>query len=121
MGCCAPAGTTGSACVASVCVPQAGQAVHVTALPPTTLVYRPRVGRSAGGRGICVCGTCMCDQDDKGGFYGGSYCNKCSTCPNRCKEFKECVQCLVFKTGSITPEECIANCTFELTVMDVVE
>ncbi|KAG8323801.1 Integrin beta-1, partial [Homalodisca vitripennis] len=44
-----------------------------------------------------------------------------STCPNRCKEFKECVQCLVFKTGSITPEECIANCTFELTVMDVVE
>lgn len=43
------------------------------------------------------------------------------TCPGRCTEFKECVQCLVYKTGPLTEEECSANCTFVPTLVENVE
>lgn len=33
------------------------------------------------------------------------------TCSGRCLEFKECVQCQMYKTGPLTEDEC-ANCTF---------
>ena len=35
--------------------------------------------------------------------------------------YKPCVQCQVFKTGELTPEECLDNCTqFNSTIVDVV-
>jgi hypothetical protein len=43
------------------------------------------------------------------------------TCPGRCLEFKECVQCQVYKTGAFSEEECASNCTFTPSVVDVVE
>ncbi|XP_046678492.1 LOW QUALITY PROTEIN: integrin beta-PS-like [Homalodisca vitripennis] len=86
--CMCASGWTGSACDC--------RATNDTCIPPEG-------GEICSGRGVCECGMCVCDQDDEGkGYYSGSFCNKCSTCPNRCKEFKECVQCLVYKTGSIT-------------------
>ena len=57
---------------------------------------------------FCPCSSYNCD-------------NVLQTCPGRCLEFKECVQCQVYKTGKLTEEECARNCTFVPRVIDVVE
>lgn len=43
------------------------------------------------------------------------------TCPGRCSEFKECVQCQMYKTGPLSEEECAANCTFVPIAVEKVE
>ncbi|XP_054707200.1 integrin beta-1-like isoform X2 [Uloborus diversus] len=40
------------------------------------------------GHGICNCGSCKCDTE-----YFGAYCDDCSTCPGKCDELRECVEC----------------------------
>jgi len=102
---CAP-GWMGSACDC--------RASNDTCVPPGG-------GEICSGHGVCECGMCKCDQDEQG-HYSGRYCDKCPTCPGRCKEFKECVQCQVYKTGPLTPEECATNCSFvPISVVEVVE
>jgi integrin beta 1 len=52
-----------------------------------------------------------CESTDEG-RYSGRYCEKCPTCSGRCQEFKDCVQCQMYKTGPLAKEEdCAANCT----------
>lgn len=43
------------------------------------------------------------------------------TCPGRCQEFKYCIQCLVHKTGPLSPEECMLNCTIKPEIVEVAE
>lgn len=64
------------------------------------------------GHGTCVCGECKCEETAEG-RYSGRYCEKCPTCQGRCHEFKECVQCQIYKTGPMgnNPDACAANCT----------
>lgn len=64
------------------------------------------------GHGKCVCGECKCEETPEG-RYSGRYCEKCPTCSGRCHEFKECVQCQIYKTGPMgnNPDACAANCT----------
>ncbi|XP_025415221.1 integrin beta-PS isoform X2 [Sipha flava] len=72
------------------------------------------------GRGICECGQCKCFEEN-GIRYSGTYCQKCPTCPGRCLEFKDCIQCLVYKTGPLSPEECEKTCTIKPIIVPVAE
>ncbi|PVD29574.1 hypothetical protein C0Q70_08828 [Pomacea canaliculata] len=76
---------------------------------------------SAGGlcggpdRGTCVCGTCQCKTG-----YSGDACD-CQTsntscianngaCPGKCEDNQACVQCVAFKSGQYSREECNQKC-----------
>lgn len=79
----------------------------------------PQTGVECSGQGKCVCNQCQCNEDDKG-RYTGKYCEDCPICKGKCLPYKPCVQCQVFQTGELTPEECLDNCTqFNSTVVDV--
>lgn len=80
----------------------------------------PQGGEICSGKGECECGVCKCIESDEG-RYSGRFCEKCPTCPGRCLEFKDCVQCQVYKKGPLSEEECARNCTFVPRVIDVVE
>lgn len=66
-----------------------------------------REGDSAvcSGNGICSCGKCECITD-----YTGKYCEECPTCRDRCEDIKNCVECIVFKSGPLK-KMCSLNCT----------
>lgn len=67
-------------------------------------------GELCSGHGECKCGECKCDETTDG-RYSGRYCEKCPTCSGRCYEFKDCVQCQMYKKGPLSEKECLANCT----------
>lgn len=67
-------------------------------------------GELCSGHGDCVCGECKCHETSDG-RYSGRYCEKCPTCSGRCYEFKDCVQCQMYKKGPLSESECLANCT----------
>ncbi|XP_063821699.1 integrin beta-PS [Ostrinia nubilalis] len=64
----------------------------------------PENGEICSGNGKCVCGQCVCNVDDDR-HYSGKYCDKCPTCPGKCGEFKECVQCEAHHRGPLYTEE----------------
>lgn len=71
----------------------------------------PGGGEICSGHGTCECGGCTCDVTADGRF-SGKYCEKCPTCAGRCHEFKECVQCQMYKTGPLADSElCTKTCT----------
>lgn len=72
----------------------------------------PNGNEICSGNGECKCGSCKCKETAEGRF-SGRYCEKCPTCSGRCHEFKECVQCQIYKTGPMgdNPDLCAANCT----------
>ncbi|ERL93211.1 hypothetical protein D910_10507, partial [Dendroctonus ponderosae] len=75
--------------------------------------YPPDVieGEICSGHGMCVCGACVC-EDTQESRYSGKFCEKCPTCPDRCLEYRDCVQCQMYHTGPLKePELCSANCT----------
>jgi integrin beta 1 len=44
--------------------------------------------------------------------YSGKYCEKCPRCVDRCAEFRDCVECKVFKGGPLAAKEaCASNCS----------
>lgn len=80
----------------------------------------PGGGEICSGHGTCHCGACKCEETVDNRF-SGKYCDKCPTCPGRCQEFKDCVQCQIFKTGPMgdNPDLCAANCSIQATPIDV--
>lgn len=44
------------------------------------------------GNGQCPCDKCQCTQDG----YSGKYCEKCETCPQKCRQLRPCVECVAF-------------------------
>jgi protocadherin alpha len=52
------------------------------------------------GHGECECGECRCEETEEG-QYSGKYCEDCPTCPDKCMQFKACVQCMQFKSGEL--------------------
>lgn len=72
------------------------------------------------GHGKCECGECTCDTTEEG-RYSGRFCDKCPTCPGRCQEFKDCVQCQQYKTGPLSEEPglCARNCSKIFTPISV--
>lgn len=67
-------------------------------------------GELCSGHGDCTCGECKCHETSDG-RYSGRYCEKCPTCSGRCYEFKDCVQCQMYKKGPLSETECATNCT----------
>jgi integrin beta 1 len=68
-------------------------------------------GKICSGHGDCVCGRCEC-REDENGRHSGKLCEKCPTCPNRCAELKDCVECMQYKKGPLMANnECNKNCT----------
>ncbi|KAK6165600.1 hypothetical protein SNE40_022499 [Patella caerulea] len=63
-------------------------------------------GELCGGKGICKCGQCICESG-----YIGTKCETCPTCPGECLDNRDCVECKVFKQGSLSPEQCDLQCT----------
>uniref|UniRef100_A0A336MVT2 Integrin beta n=1 Tax=Culicoides sonorensis TaxID=179676 RepID=A0A336MVT2_CULSO len=63
------------------------------------------------GYGECICGQCKCSNQVENNRYG-RFCEKCPTCPGRCQDFKECVQCLAYNTGPLATNssDCDSNC-----------
>lgn len=80
----------------------------------------PGGGPVCSDKGVCECGVCKCIETEEG-RYSGKYCEKCPTCPGRCLEFKDCIQCQVYKTGPLSAEECAKNCTITPTLVKKVE
>ncbi|XP_030754778.1 integrin beta-PS isoform X1 [Sitophilus oryzae] len=75
--------------------------------------YAPDIigGEICSGHGTCVCGACQC-ENTKESRYSGKFCEACPTCPDRCLEFRDCVQCQQYHTGPLKePDVCSANCT----------
>ncbi|RWS10657.1 integrin beta-PS-like protein, partial [Dinothrombium tinctorium] len=79
----------------------------------------PKTGKICSGRGQCVCGKCKCAESDVG-LYTGRFCELCPACRTQCDNFKECVQCQVWKTGPLDKEAC-DNCTFTAMETDKLE
>ncbi|XP_044753352.1 integrin beta-PS isoform X2 [Coccinella septempunctata] len=69
----------------------------------------PENNEVCSGHGVCECGMCKCQVTTEG-RYSGRYCEKCPTCSDRCEEFKDCVQCQMYETGSYSKEECLEKC-----------
>ncbi|KAJ8948573.1 hypothetical protein NQ318_007577 [Aromia moschata] len=72
------------------------------------------------GNGICDCGACVCNVTSEG-RYSGKFCEKCPTCPDRCNDFKDCVQCQQYKTGKLKGDECAAICEQKFVPIGVKE
>jgi len=70
-------------------------------------------GELCNNQGQCVCGTCRCNAASN---YRGPTCEDCPTCKGTCEIYRDCVQCRVFGTGSLTEEECGASeqCKFHM-------
>jgi len=70
------------------------------------------------GHGECQCNACICHETEEG-WYSGKFCEDCPACKGKCEEYQACVQCQIFETGPLTPEECALNCTrFNATKVD---
>lgn len=98
-------------CQCSVCVCQpeyTGSACDCLASNKTCIA--PNSTEICSGHGDCECGACRCEVNEEGRF-SGKYCEKCPTCSGRCHEFKDCVQCQMYKTGPLSESDCSTNCT----------
>eukprot|EP00057_Strongylocentrotus_purpuratus_P012905 XP_011667379.1 PREDICTED: integrin beta-1-A [Strongylocentrotus purpuratus] len=61
-------------------------------------------GLECNAHGTCVCGACECFADSQ---FQGKTCEKCPTCAfGICHIHRDCVECTVFGTGRLTPEQC---------------
>lgn len=66
-------------------------------------------------RGQCVCGKCECQSETHA--FSGQFCEKCTTCANKCNELKDCVECQVYETGiHANGKNCIDKCPFETNI-----
>lgn len=70
----------------------------------------PVTGKICSDRGECICGVCECYEGSDGEHYTGQFCEDCPTCKSQCDTYKECVQCRIFQSGPLSPEEC-DNCS----------
>lgn len=98
-------------CGQCVCLPDwSGDACDCRSSNDTCIA--PGSDEICSGHGNCKCGVCGCDSNAEG-RYSGKYCEKCPTCSGRCYEFRECVECQMYKTGPLseTEEKCATNCT----------
>lgn len=62
-------------------------------------------GLLCSGHGTCKCGKCSCDAQ-----YIGPTCDDCPACPGKCEDNQACVQCVAFKSGQYSREECNQKC-----------
>ncbi|NP_999731.2 integrin beta L subunit precursor [Strongylocentrotus purpuratus] len=61
-------------------------------------------GLECNARGTCECGVCECIEDSQ---FQGKTCERCTACPSgNCHIHRDCVQCTVFESGRLTPEQC---------------
>ncbi|XP_033639880.1 integrin beta-1-like [Asterias rubens] len=53
--------------------------------------------------GVCECNRCKCDANSA---FKGSTCELCKTCFGKCSSYRPCVECKIFGSDVISPEEC---------------
>ncbi|GLG99132.1 Integrin beta-PS [Gryllus bimaculatus] len=76
-----------------------------------TSCLAPGEDKVCSGVGKCVCGKCECEEE-----RSGKYCGDCKptlnmTCTGgRCKEFADCIECMVHDTGRYAGALCL-NCS----------
>lgn len=68
-------------------------------------------GGICNGHGNCTCGRCECEFTHR-----GSTCEDCQECKEVCREYKDCVECTVHRTGVYDVEECKINCEYDLNI-----
>ncbi len=54
------------------------------------------------GAGECACNKCNCKQDEDGGLFSGTYCEKAPGELEPCLVLKDCVECLAFNSGPLS-------------------
>ncbi|XP_016773439.2 integrin beta-PS [Apis mellifera] len=70
------------------------------------------------GRGDCICGSCYCHEKDNI-RYSGRYCEECPVCPDqRCEQLKNCVECVVHKSGPLARSEKCDECMHQIDIVD---
>uniref|UniRef100_A0A4D5R9L8 Integrin beta n=1 Tax=Scolopendra viridis TaxID=118503 RepID=A0A4D5R9L8_SCOVI len=73
------------------------------------------------GKGDCICGKCHCKPINNIHYFG-EFCTECANCdPQKCADYKPCVQCKAFNTGPYSSEDkCKTECTIlpELEMVD---
>ncbi|XP_063964564.1 integrin beta-1-A-like isoform X2 [Lytechinus pictus] len=75
-------------------------------------------GLECNAHGTCVCGACECFADSQ---FQGKTCEKCPTCPlGICHIHRDCVECTVFQSGRLTPEQC-SMCNFNIVNVTSIE
>ncbi|GIY78039.1 integrin beta [Caerostris darwini] len=77
-------------------------------------------GKICTGHGECVCGVCKCRSSEEG-TYSGVFCERSSTYPLKCDEFRECVECQIFPYDNDVPAENCNSCIFISIGVDKVE
>ncbi|GIY15333.1 integrin beta-PS [Caerostris extrusa] len=77
-------------------------------------------GKICTGHGECVCGVCKCRNSEEG-TYSGVFCERSSTYPLNCDEFRECVECQIFPYDNDVPAENCNSCIFISIGVDKVE
>ncbi|RWS16459.1 integrin beta-PS-like isoform X1, partial [Dinothrombium tinctorium] len=78
----------------------------------TASCISPVDGKICSGRGQCVCGQCVCENET----IAGKYCEICPTCPDHCQLFKEPVAKLI--SGNITNVNFTVVFADEINVID---
>jgi len=64
-------------------------------------------GLKCSGKGQCACDTCDCERG-----YGGKYCQECVSCPSKCSNYKDCVQCVAWDEGPFAEDNtCEQRCS----------
>lgn len=67
----------------------------------------PFKGEICSNHGKCRCGKCECDFSIGDFRYSGKFCEKCSTCPDRCIDLSHCVTCQINEEKS---NDCEVKC-----------
>lgn len=57
-------------------------------------------------RGNCNCGYCECESG-----FTGSTCEQCTECSDVCNKYRDCVSCVAFESGILSPTECQQECS----------
>jgi len=49
------------------------------------------------------------------GRFGGQFCEDCPDCRGKCDDLSPCVECIVWKSGEFSEEECTEKCAINIT------
>ncbi|XP_071803361.1 integrin beta-1-like [Asterias amurensis] len=96
----------------SVCKCKPGFSGDACDCPISTAGCVASNGLMCNANGVCECNRCKCDANSP---FKGSTCETCKTCIGKCSSYRPCVECKIFGSDVISPEEC-DKCTVAVVI-----